>query len=50
MGDLVGTVRRGSWQVYVFVWMSNHLHIVVKTPQPELRRGMERFLSSYANA
>ena len=38
------------WQVYAFVALSNHLHIVVKTPQPDLARGMQRFLSSYANA
>jgi putative transposase len=50
MGDLARTVRRSSWQVYAFVVLSNHLHIVVKTPQPDLARGMQRFLSSYANA
>ncbi len=50
MADLARTVRRGSWQVYAFVILSNHLHIVVKTPQPDLGRGMQRFLSSYANA
>ena len=44
MGDLARTVRRGSWQVYAFVVLSNHLHIVVKTPQPDLARGMQRFL------
>ena len=29
--------------------MSNHLHIVLKTPQPNLARGMQTFLSGYAN-
>jgi hypothetical protein len=30
--------------------MSNHLHLVLKTPEPNLARGMQGFLSSYANA
>ena len=29
--------------------MSNHLHIVLKTPEPNLARGMQTFLSGYAN-
>ena len=29
--------------------MSNHLHVVLKTPQPNLARGMQAFLSGYAN-
>jgi putative transposase len=41
---------RCSWRVYTFVIMSNHLHLVLKTPQPNLARGMQGFLSSYANA
>ena len=42
------TIRSG-WRVYAFVVMSNHLHVVLKTPQPNLARGMQVFLSSYAN-
>ena len=30
--------------------MSNHLHVVLKTPEPNLSRGMQSFLSGYANA
>ena len=41
---------RCSWRVYAFAIMSNHLHIVLKTPQPNLARGMQAFLSGYANA
>jgi putative transposase len=41
---------RCSWRVYAFAIMSNHLHIVLKTPQPNLARGMQVFLSGYANA
>ena len=39
-----------SWRVYAFVVMSNHLHVVLKTPEPNLARGMQGFLSAYANA
>jgi REP element-mobilizing transposase RayT len=41
---------RCGWEVYAFVILSNHLHVVLKTPQPNLARGMQTFLSSYANA
>ena len=29
--------------------MTNHLHLFVQTPQPNLLCGMQHFLSSYAN-
>jgi putative transposase len=41
---------RCSWRVYAFAIMSNHLHIVLKTPEPNLARGMQTFLLGYANA
>ena len=41
---------RCGWRVYAFVILSNHLHVVLKTPQPNLARGMQTFLSVYANA
>jgi putative transposase len=50
LSDLARTVQRCSWRVFAFVILSNHLHIVIKTPQPNLTRGMQRFLSGYANA
>jgi hypothetical protein len=31
------------------VIMSKHLHVVLKTPEPNLARGMQGFLSAYAN-
>jgi hypothetical protein len=43
-------VGRCSWRVYVYVIMSNHFHLIVKTPEPNLARGMQALLSSYANA
>ncbi|MGO9465543.1 MAG: transposase [Isosphaeraceae bacterium] len=36
---------RCSWRVYAFVIMSNHLHVVLKTPQPNLARGIQALLS-----
>jgi putative transposase len=47
--DLGKAAIRCSWRVYAFAIMSNHLHIVLKTPQPNLARGMQTFLSGYAN-
>src|SRR5262249_37921539 len=41
---------RFGWKVYAFVILSNHLHVVLMTPQPNLARGMQGFLSAYANA
>jgi putative transposase len=40
---------RCSWHVYAFAIMSNHLHVVLKTPQPNLSRGMQSFLSAYGS-
>jgi REP element-mobilizing transposase RayT len=48
--DLGRAAVRCSWRVFAFVIMSNHLHVVLKTPQPNLARGMQGFLSAYANA
>ena len=39
---------RCSWRIYAFAIMSNHLHVVLKTPQANLSRGMQSFLSGYA--
>ena len=41
---------RCCWRAYAFVILSNYFHIVLKTPQPNLARGMQTFLSSSANA
>jgi REP element-mobilizing transposase RayT len=40
---------RCSWRVYAFAIISNHVHVVLKTPQPNLGSGMQAFLSGYAN-
>jgi REP element-mobilizing transposase RayT len=38
-----------SWRVYAFAVMPNHLHVEVKTPHPNLARGIQVFVSGYAN-
>ena len=48
--ELARSAVRCAWKVYAFVILSNHLHVVLKTSQPNLARGMQVFLSSYANA
>ena len=42
-------VNRSGWVLYAFVVLTNHLHLVLKTPRPNLAKGMQLFLSSYAN-
>jgi putative transposase len=32
---------RRSWRVYAFAIMAKHLHVVLKTPDPNLSRGMQ---------
>jgi len=43
------TVRRCGWELFRFVLMPNHLHLFLRTPQPNLSRGMQYLLSGYAN-
>jgi putative transposase len=46
--DLERSVRRCDWELLAFVILSNHLHLLLKTPQPNLAKGMQAFLSGYA--
>lgn len=43
------TVQRTGWEVLSFVWMPNHVHLFVRTPLPNLSKGMQYLLSGYAN-
>ena len=45
---LAKTVSRTGWQVLAYVWMPNHIHLFVRTPKPNLSRGMQYLLSGYA--
>ncbi|MBI2926294.1 MAG: transposase [Verrucomicrobia bacterium] len=38
-----------GWQVYAYVLMSNHFHLVVETPQPNLVAGMKWLLGTYTS-
>jgi REP element-mobilizing transposase RayT len=38
-----------GWQIHAYVLMSNHFHLVVETPQPNLVAGMKWFLGTYTN-
>jgi len=47
--DRLGSqVRRSGWELITFVLLSNHFHLLVRTPRPDLARGMQRLLSSHA--
>jgi len=48
LDDLRRTVLRCGWELLAFVFMENHLHLLLKTPRPNLALGMQQFLSSYA--
>ena len=42
------SVVRHGWDLPCYVVMGNHLHLLVKTPRPNLGAGMQSFLSGYA--
>jgi putative transposase len=46
--DLERSILRYEWELLAFVILSNHLHLLLKTPQPNLAKGMQAFLSGYA--
>jgi REP element-mobilizing transposase RayT len=46
---LIDEVVRSSWSVIAYCWMPNHIHALIRTPHPNLCRGMQHWLSGYAN-
>ncbi len=42
------TARRFRWSVTAYVLMTNHFHLVIQTPEPNLSRGMQWLNGSYA--
>jgi putative transposase len=44
---LARTCRRTGWQIHAYCLMSNHFHLVVETPRPNLSAGRQWFLGSY---
>ena len=43
------TVERYGWELLTFVFMPNHVHLFLRTPQANLSRGMQYLLSGFAN-
>jgi putative transposase len=41
--------QKTGWQVHAFCLMSNHLHIVIETPQPNLVAGMKWLMGTYTS-
>src|SRR5260221_12047174 len=41
-------VHRFGWRLSAWVLMSNHFHLVIQTPEPNLSRGMHWLNGSYA--
>lgn len=47
---LAETTDRFGWYVLAYCQMSNHYHVLVETPQPNLSRGMRQLNGVYAQA
>src|SRR6266404_5311142 len=41
--------QKTGWQVHAYCLMSNHFHLVVETPQPNLVAGMKWLLGTYTS-
>ena len=41
------TCQKTGWQVHAYCLMTNHFHLVVETPQPNLALGMKWLLGTY---
>jgi putative transposase len=47
--DLLGyVVRRWKWDCFAYCLMTNHVHLLVRTPEPSLGLGMQHLHSFYA--
>ena len=44
---LSSVVARFNWRLYAYCLMSNHYHLLVETPQPNLSRGMRQLNGVY---
>jgi putative transposase len=43
------TCEKTGWQIHAFCLMSNHFHLVIETPQPNLVLGMKWLLGTYTS-
>jgi putative transposase len=48
LGFLGEAVKRFGWSISAWVLMTNHFHLVIQTPQPNLSRGMHWLNGKYA--
>src|SRR5262245_14889484 len=46
--SLERAVVRYGWELLCYFIMANHLHLLLKTPRPNLGAGMQGFLPDYA--
>ncbi|HYK03157.1 MAG TPA: transposase [Thermoanaerobaculia bacterium] len=46
---LADAVKRFRWSVTAWVLMTNHYHLVIQTPEPNLSRGMQWLNGTYAD-
>jgi len=44
---LVTTVRWARWSLHEYCLMTNHVHLLIRTPRPTLPAGMQRLLGPY---
>jgi REP element-mobilizing transposase RayT len=44
---LTEACEKTTWQVHAYCLMSNHFHLLLETPQPNLVPGMKWFLGTY---
>ncbi|MDQ3067140.1 MAG: transposase [Actinomycetota bacterium] len=40
-------VKRARWKLHAYCHMTNHIHLLVQTPEPTLAKGMQFLLSQY---
>jgi REP element-mobilizing transposase RayT len=48
VSQLTSTVEMYRWRVYAWVLMTNHYHLLLETPEPNLSRGMQRLNGPYS--
>jgi len=49
LAALTEACEETSWQVHAYCLMSNHFHLVIETPQPNLVVGMKWLLGTYTS-
>jgi putative transposase len=48
LAQLATTIETFQWRVYAWVLMTNHYHLLLETPEPNLSRGMQRLNGVYS--